>query len=133
MDKHALKNQVLENLKEQLAIAIASANTAHSTATHSESVAENKYDTFGLEASYLAHGQSERIDQLNVSIQKLETLSLKKCAKDAPVSMGSLITLNDSDGNHELIFMLPSAGGVKVAINDQTIVVVTPEAPLGAV
>ena len=60
MDKSLLQQQVLERLAEDLLQAEQAARAAHETATHEESVAENKYDTLGLEAAYLATGQVRR-------------------------------------------------------------------------
>ena len=56
MDKFLLQQQVLERLAEDLLQAEQAALAAHETATHEENIAENKYDTLGLEAAYLAAG-----------------------------------------------------------------------------
>jgi hypothetical protein len=49
MDKLLLQHQVLERLAEDLLQAEQAVQTAHETATHEENIAENKYDTLGLE------------------------------------------------------------------------------------
>ena len=56
MDKFLLQQQVLERLAEDLLQAEQAVRAAHETATHQENIAENKYDTLGLEAAYLATG-----------------------------------------------------------------------------
>lgn len=43
-------------------------------ATHEDTKAENKYDTHGLEASYLARAQSERV--LDLKTLRIRTSSL---------------------------------------------------------
>src|SRR4030095_10484665 len=58
VDKIALVRQIIAQLDAELEGYARSARTAHAEATHEQSKAENKYDTRGLEASYLAHGQS---------------------------------------------------------------------------
>ena len=50
MDKFALRQEVLARLAEDLLQAEQAVRTAHEAATHEENIAENKYDTLGLEA-----------------------------------------------------------------------------------
>ncbi len=54
MDKFLLRQQVLERLAEDLLEVEEAVRVAHEAATHEENIAENKYDTLGLEAAYLA-------------------------------------------------------------------------------
>ena len=56
------QQQVLDRLAEDLLQAEQAAQAAHETATHEENIAENKYDTLGLEAAYLATGQVRRAE-----------------------------------------------------------------------
>lgn len=60
MDKFLLQQHVLERLADDLLQAEQAVRAAHETATHEENIAENKYDTLGLEAAYLAAGQARR-------------------------------------------------------------------------
>lgn len=60
MDKLLLRQQVLGRLAEDLLRVEQAAQIAHEAATHEENIAENKYDTLGLEAAYLATGQARR-------------------------------------------------------------------------
>ncbi|MGS0681986.1 GreA/GreB family elongation factor [Shewanella sp. 125m-7] len=69
-----LNTLILAALENAYASASAAASRAHETATGSESIAENKYDTFGLEASYLAHGQSMRAAQCRADIEAFRQL-----------------------------------------------------------
>ena len=52
MDKFLLRQQVLERLAEDLLKVEEAVRVAHEAATHEENIAENKYDTLGLEAAY---------------------------------------------------------------------------------
>ena len=63
-----IEEAVLQALSNVHQDAINAAKRAHDTATGTESVAENKYDTFGLEASYLAHGQSVRVAECQADL-----------------------------------------------------------------
>ena len=55
---------ILEQLQSELATALNASDQAHASATHSENVPENQYDTLALEAAYLAHGLSVRVTEL---------------------------------------------------------------------
>lgn len=59
MDKQQLLVQISTRLQADLEVNMEAANEAREAAIHDESVPETQYDTIGLEASYLAHGQSK--------------------------------------------------------------------------
>lgn len=56
VDKKLLILQIIADLNAAIQTALAAADDARATATNKENVAENRYDTLGLEAAYLAHG-----------------------------------------------------------------------------
>ena len=121
-------------LQEALQSAIKAADQAHATATHSDNVAENKYDTLGLEAAYLAHGQSQRVQECEVEIEQFSKISTTQNANSAPattITTGSLIELLDEKEASNLFFLGPGAAGLKILIEKREIVVVTPASPLG--
>ena len=64
MDKLLLQQLVLKRLAEDLLQVEQAARVAHEAATHEENIAENKYDTLGLEAAYLAAGQTRRAEAI---------------------------------------------------------------------
>ena len=66
MDKLLLQQQVLERLAEDLLEVEEAVRVAHEAATHEENIAENKYDTLGLEAAYLATGQARRAEAIRL-------------------------------------------------------------------
>lgn len=51
MNKQSVCQLILQQLRDDLEVAVRAAQTAYETATHEENIAENKYDTLGLEAS----------------------------------------------------------------------------------
>jgi transcription elongation GreA/GreB family factor len=132
--------------------AVDAAKRAHDTATGSESVAENKYDTFGLEASYLAHGQSVRVAQCKEDMHayeqlfavlkhkaatgalpdvslKLSNTTAKQVAKQ--IALGDLVELIDENDKLSRLFMGPSAGGLKVQTAAGSFMLITPQSPIG--
>jgi transcription elongation GreA/GreB family factor len=106
------------------------ARAAHAEATHEQSKAENKYDTRGLEASYLARGQSRQAAELEQAIAKLRALPVRDFADEEPADVGALIELRAKNEKNSY-FLLPCAGGTEVSWAGNEILVITPESPLG--
>lgn len=132
MNKSLLLNAIFERLETLHQTAIKAAMQAHDTATHEENVAENKYDTLGLEAAYLAHGQSQRVAECEADLAAFKKLTAKEFSSDAAIDIGAVVLLSDEDGQTQYLFIGPAAGGVKVPFDDHEITVITFSAPLGA-
>ncbi|WP_428033722.1 transcription elongation factor GreAB [Amphritea sp.] len=137
MDKKQLIAQIICKLQADLDINIAAAKEAHDAATHEESVAENQYDTLGLEASYLAHGQSKRVQALEVNLADYRAMPVREFTEDSAAGLGALITLEgvqeDSASIVKHLFIGPAGGGIQINDGTYTVVVITPEAPIGQV
>ncbi|MGQ3052685.1 MAG: GreA/GreB family elongation factor [Roseateles sp.] len=131
MDKFLLQQQVLERLAEDLLQAEQAARTAHETATHEENIAENKYDTLGLEAAYLATGQARRAEAIRQAIANWR--QFRPCAYDAGkgIQLGALVCLVDADGNQQQLFLGPDGGSMKLVSAAQLVQVISSDAPLG--
>jgi len=63
MNKSDLLTQIIASLQESLEALQNTARASHAEATHESSKPENKYDTRGLEAAYLAGGQARQADR----------------------------------------------------------------------
>ncbi|WP_422380096.1 transcription elongation factor GreAB [Marinicellulosiphila megalodicopiae] len=111
-------------------MAFNSAQIAHDTATHKENIAENKYDTLGLEAAYLAYGQTQRVIECDQDIQLFENLKVKNFEEDTSINIGALVVLQ-YDESIQLLFISPCAGGAKIQYCDQEISLVTTTSPIG--
>lgn len=131
MNKSLLLNQVLAALDDIYRGAVAAANRAHATATNNESVAENKYDTFALEASYLAQGQSQRVAQCQADIDAFKQLAGTMNSDLSSVSLGSLIAVIDENDARHYFLLGPCAGGLKLMFDQKEIICITPSAPIG--
>lgn len=121
----------MRQLRDNYDCAIKSAAAAHDAATNEESKAENKYDTRGLEASYLAEGQSRRVAELEQAVATYEQLELAEFTDASSIRLTALVTLEDAQEQCKCFFIGPLSGGLKVAQGDIECMVVTPEAPLG--
>jgi len=131
IDKEEIRQVILTQLSTDHKNAVIAANTAHADATNEESKAENKYDTRGVEASYLAEGQSRRVAELEASIAAYEGLHLSGFDENTKIRLTALVSLVDSDNNSRCLFVGPDGGGLVVALSTGECIVVTPMAPLG--
>ena len=130
IDKQQGLTRVLQSLKEQLDLLVKSAFEAKEFSTNEESKAENKYDTRGLEASYLASGQSQRAQKLKEHIFLLEKMEVKKFTKDDTIGMSAIVQLLVGDTSQRTLFLLP-VGGVEIELDGNKIQSITIESPIG--
>jgi len=56
MPKAQILKLIIQQLSHDLAVQFGAAKTAHEASIHEENIPDNKYDTLGLEASYVAQG-----------------------------------------------------------------------------
>lgn len=131
MDKFLLKQQVLERLAEDLLQAEQAARVAHETATHEENIAENKYDTLGLEAAYLATGQAQRAEAIRQVMAHWRQFRPGPYEPSKGIQLGALVCLVDSNGRQQHLFLGPVGGSMKLVCGDQVVQVISVEAPLG--
>lgn len=123
-------DNIVSQLKEELRLITEAAKNTYDIATHEENKAENQYDTRGLEASYLAGAQAERVTEMKETVGILESLKIKSFEEKDVISVSALVELEHS-GKNQTVFILPKAGGYKILFNGQNIQVVTPQSPLG--
>lgn len=91
MDKQAIVQQVIERLGLELQAAEQAARVAHETATHEENIAENKYDTLGLEAAYLAAGQARRVEEIGRRLRVWRQLQVRPYDDAQGIRLTSLV------------------------------------------
>lgn len=122
---------ILQSLKERQVVLEASARAAHDAATHEESLAEDKHDTRGLEASYLAGAQAKRSAELRKLISIYEQIPLRVFQEDEIVSAGAYVELESESGVKLHCFLIPAGQGEKLEFDGRLIQLVTPASPLG--
>ena len=133
MNKSLIIEQILSVLRCDLAALQAAVKTAHESATHGESIAENKYDTRGLEAAYLAHGQAKRAEEIEIALRVYESISLQALAHQFhEVGISTLVQLIDQNELTRWLWLGEDAGGLKFSFDNRDITIVTPNSPLGA-
>ncbi len=142
-DKAALKAELIATLAAAFETAQRAHRAALEGATHSEARAENSKDTRGLEQSYLARGQAQRVAELETAVVEVTALAVDPTAlpfgsaarrAQVPaieprtrVTVGALVTVEE-DGAETELFVAPHGGGSVLAGGVQ---VVTPVSPLG--
>jgi transcription elongation GreA/GreB family factor len=124
MTKAALKAELIATLATALEAAQRAHRAAIEGATHAEAKAENSKDTRGLELSYLARGQAQRVAELEAAVADVTAMTI--AARDR-VAIGALVTIEEADGRTTLL-IAPHGGGSVLAGGVQ---VVTPVSPLG--
>jgi transcription elongation GreA/GreB family factor len=130
MNKRAVIQKILAKLTGELEVYFRAAAYARAEATHESNKAENKYDTRGLEASYLARGQSKQAAELEAAIAEYQKLGVQKFSPAAAINLGALIEL-ELAGEKNFYFLGPRAGGTEIEHDRKEILVITPQSPLG--
>lgn len=130
MNKKQLLKKIVVALRESLSVLEKAARASHAEATHESSKAENKYDTRGLEAAYLAGGQARQARELLDSIAAYESLAMRDFGSGDAINLTALVEV-ESDGAKTWFFIGPKNGGLEVAFGAREVTVITPQSPLG--
>jgi transcription elongation GreA/GreB family factor len=133
MNKTELLLQVIARLEDDLLHARQAALSAYEMATHEENIAENKYDTLGLEASYLATGQARRAAAIGLTLANWKQLVLRSFDPQLGIQLGALVALSDDEDRHQCLFLGPDGASMKLRQQGQAVQVIGPQAPLGQV
>jgi transcription elongation GreA/GreB family factor len=128
--KRAIVKKIIARLTEELQVYFRAAQFSRAEATHESSKAESKYDTCGLEASYLARGQSKQAAEIEAAIAEFEKLAVRNFGAGEPIDLGALVELQHG-GENSFYFIGPRAGGTEVLHDKKEILVITPQSPLG--
>ncbi len=130
VDKTILVSELKGLLEAELATLSASAASAHEEATHAEARPENKYDTRGLEASYLAGAQKRRAIELESMIDLLTMTAVQTFTESAAVGLTALVELEHEDVRSSC-FIVPAGAGYPLNIAGHRLQAITPQSPLG--
>ena len=130
MKKALLIKQIVASLHESLGVLEKAARASHAEATHEQNRADNKYDTRGLEASYLARGQSRQVAEAALAIERFEMLPLKDFGPADPIDLAAFVELSSKSGS-SYYFIGPCSGGTEVTQDKKEVLVITPQSPLG--
>src|SRR4051812_37437151 len=93
LNKSILVKKIIARLTENLGLLQKAAQAAHAEATHESSKAENKYDTRGLEAAYLAGGQARQAKEIQDAIAMYESLAVRPFSTGQPIDLTAVVDL----------------------------------------
>ncbi len=130
LNKRLLIKKIIERLTAELAVYYRAAQFSRAEATHEQNKAESKYDTRGLEASYLARGQSKQAAELETAIETYRELKVRAFAPGEPIQTGAVVEV-EQDGDTNAYFIGPCAGGTEVIQDKREVLVITLQSPLG--
>ncbi len=130
MDKATILKALVAELEGELHRLLAANERASAGATDSESKAETKWDTCGLEASYLARGHAEQFKTLAAEVHNLRGFVAPDYA-GRPIGVGALVEV-EMGGEAMLFFLLHCGGGIDLMVDGREVTVITPESPVGA-
>ena len=130
MTKRTVLKAILAALQAEMQAHVRAANSARAEATDEQSRAENKYDTRGLEASYLAAGQARQVADLKAAIATFGSLPARKFAPDEAIGLGAIVEMEQGK-ERAYYFLGPCAGGTEAVCGRQSVLVITPQSPLG--
>lgn len=134
MNKAKMIVELIDHVKTLLERAEKEQKDAQHEANQHVGAMASRYDTFKEEAQYLSGAHKARTFQLNSELQSLLELQEKfKKGLDASrsVTIATMITLQDLDGNVSNYFLAPGGGGYKFDLSNEICVVITPSSPLG--
>ena len=118
MNKTELLQRIVERLGVDLDVAQRAAQTAYEAATAEENIAENKYDTLGLEASYLATGQARRMEEIRQARVAYQQLHVRDYDPEVGIQVSNLVLLADQHDQRQRLFLGPEAAGLKMGEGD---------------
>jgi len=130
MDKQQILNLIIAQLRSDLAMSELAVKVARDTASHADCLGSSKYETMGLEASYLAQGQGLRLLEVERALNHFTQLSLRESA--SAIGLSSLVELEDEHGERQLLWLAADAGGLKIDCLGAVITVITARSPLGS-
>jgi transcription elongation GreA/GreB family factor len=131
VNKAKILAQLVSELETLLASTQLSAKVARDAATHVEAKAENKYDTRGLESSYLASAQSRRAQEISGDLRTIRGLLEVLPPSSGAVAMTSLVTVLVNGATQKILLILPTAGGLSFVWETHLIQIVTAASPIG--
>ena len=128
MDKAALVAAAIADVEATLRRQRGANRQASEGATDSESRAESKWDTGGLEASYLARGYARQFEESAGRLQQLRNYRPVSFS-DRPISQGALVQC-DTGGQPFWIFLL-DCGGLELNFEGREVTFISQYSPLG--
>ena len=128
--KKQLLLEMYQQVENEMNVLRKSVANAAAAATHPENKPEHKYDTRGLEASYLAGAQQDRLGELEGALLFLKSVALRHFTENDRVAPTALVQLV-REGEQSFYFLLSWGAGYTLELADIKVLTITPQSPLG--
>ncbi len=129
MNKGVILEALLEVMEFNLRRHHSANKSASAGATDTQSKAETKWDTCGLEASYLARGHAMQFSELATQLDALRSMPLHSYA-GKPIGVGACVEVEIGE-ERSFYFLAHHGGGIELKLDMGMVTVITPESPLG--
>ena len=140
-DKRALLEALRTELSSELERGTRRAHEAAEAATHEENRPEGDKDMRSTEASYVARGIAERVRELEQSLAKLASVTLRDFGEGDAISVSALVDVEHEappsarlhgKKSHTTYFLVPAGGGVRLHVDGEEVLTLATTSPLGA-
>ncbi|MGF1452605.1 MAG: hypothetical protein ACFB21_11105 [Opitutales bacterium] len=129
MDKRAALQGMIAAMRHELNSTAAASRDAAAYATDEEAKAREKYETQGLEASYLARGQAAHAEEIAQAIVSLEAMLSGESKPSETVGLGSLVHVS-LGGGEEWFLIGKLGGGEVIPFDGHELTLITPHSPV---
>lgn len=131
MNKTTVRNLILAQLRSALELQTRAALLSRDEAISEESRPENQYDMHSQEAAYLAEGQARHAAEISAALTAFEAMADNTLPTKSPVAVGALVEVASGQSTTAWFFIGPSGGGLEIEVEGRTVLVLTPQSPLG--
>jgi len=131
MKKSKIIEVVLEHLRADFERRQSAAKRTREQGNDAESKSEGKYDTRSTEENYLADGLARQALEAAAAAEAIEQMPIRDFARGEAIDLSALVELEFAKET-EFFLIATAGGGTEVVWDKKTILVLTPESPLGS-
>lgn len=135
MDKQALVDQLIEQLRASARVALMAGEAAAQEAREGATPSERRESArVALENSQMAKAQTQRARRAQGEVDVLDNFRPARFSSKAPVALGAIVEVEDEDtGEGRTFFLAPAGAGMSLTGpgGDGLLSVVTPASPIG--
>ncbi|MEM9227233.1 MAG: transcription elongation factor GreAB [Verrucomicrobiota bacterium] len=130
MEKRSVYEALVARMRDELEATVGAQQDAADYATNEEARAESKYDTQGVEASYLAAGQAAHARELADAVERLLGMEAELTAPCDAARQGALVQCQQGRFT-DWFYLAPVGGGEVLEIEGCEVTVITLQSPIG--
>ena len=131
MKKSKIIEVVLEHLRADFERRQSAAKRTREQGNDAESKSEGKYDTRSTEENYLADGLARQALEAAAAAEAIEQMPVREFARGEAIDLSALVEMEFAKET-EFFLIATAGGGTEVVWDKKTIIVLTPESPLGS-